>query len=85
MGELSNLPNIGTVIEQQLNQAGIVSEAQLRELGARAAWLRIRETDPSACMHRLLALEGALRNVRKTMLPDEVKAELKEFYQRYKK
>ena len=84
MGELSNLPNIGTVVEEQLNQVGIVTEADLKAAGAKQAWLKIQEIDATACIHRLLALEGAIRGVKKTALPAEVKAELKEFYQWHK-
>ncbi|MBD5456987.1 MAG: hypothetical protein HDR27_00245 [Lachnospiraceae bacterium] len=36
-------------------------------------------------MHRLLVLEGALQGVKKTMLPEEKKKELKEFYNWHKK
>ena len=32
-----------------------------------------------------MALEGAIRGVKKSMLPDEVKADLKEFYQQHRK
>ena len=85
MGELSKLPNIGKIIEKQLIQAGIDSVDELKKTGARAAWLKILETDESACMNRLMALEGAVRGVKKTMLPDNVKADLKEFYRREKK
>lgn len=85
MGELSKLPNIGKTVEQQLNQAGIVTEDDLKALGSKQAWLKIQETDESACIHRLLALEGAVRGVKKTELPEEIKAELKEFYQWHKK
>ena len=53
-------------------------------IGAKEAWLKIQKIDESACIHRLMALEGAIRGVKKTMLPDEVKADLKEFYQRKK-
>ena len=42
-----------------------------------------KEMDESACIHRLMALEGAIQGVKKTMLTDEVKADLKEFYQRH--
>lgn len=80
MGELAKLPNIGPAVEEQLNQAGITTLEQLRETGSKQAWLKIRENDESACIHRLLALEGALRGVRKTLLPEETKADLKEFY-----
>ncbi|HDK7162428.1 TPA: TfoX/Sxy family DNA transformation protein, partial [Clostridium botulinum] len=33
----------------------------------------------SACIHRLLALEGAIQGVKKTALPQERKADLKDF------
>ena len=85
MGELSKLPNIGKKVEEQLVQVGVDSIDKLRETGAKSAWLKIQEIDESACIHRLLALEGAIRGVKKTMLPDEVKADLKEFYQWHKK
>ncbi|MGN0641948.1 MAG: TfoX/Sxy family protein [Huintestinicola sp.] len=85
MSELSKLPNIGKKVEEQLIQVGITTAAELREIGAKAVWLKIQEIDSSACIHRLLALEGAIQGVKKTMLSDEVKAELKKFYQEHKK
>ena len=85
MGELSNLPNIGKVVEEQLLRVGIDSAEELKRIGAREAWLRIQQIDESACIHRLKALEGAIRGVKKSMLPDGVKADLKEFYQQHRK
>lgn len=85
MGELSSLPNIGKVVEEQLMQVGVNSAGELRRVGARQAWLKIQEIDESVCLHRLMALEGALEGVKKSMLPDEVKADLKEFYQQHRK
>lgn len=85
MGELSSLPNIGKVVEEQLLQVGVDSEEELKRIGAREAWLRIQQIDESACIHRLMALEGAIRGVKKSMLPDEVKADLKVFYQQHRK
>ena len=85
MGELSNLPNIGKETERQLNEVGIDTYEDLKNLGAEKAWLKIQSIDSSACIHRLLGLEGAIRGVKKTLLPDERKTELKEFYQIYKK
>lgn len=84
MGELSKLPNIGNTVEEQLNQAGIYTAEELRTTGAEAAWLKIQQNDSSACIHRLLALEGAIQGVKKTMLPEERKAELKDFYNKHK-
>lgn len=85
MGELANLPNIGKEVERQLNQAGIFTFDELKALGSKKAWLKIQEFDESACIHRLLALEGAIRGVKKTLLPEDRKAELKEFYKWHKK
>lgn len=85
MGELSKLPNIGTEVERQLEQAGIHTAEELKMMGAEKAWLKIQELDDSACIHRLLALEGAILGVRKTLLPEERRAELKEFYNWNKK
>ena len=34
MGELAKLPNIGKVVEEQLNQVGITTYEELKELGS---------------------------------------------------
>ena len=85
MGELSKLPNIGKEVERQLNEIGVTTYEELKCLGAEKAWLKIQEIDDSACIHILLALEGALQGVKKTLLSDERKVELKEFYNLHKK
>ncbi len=81
MGELSNLPNIGPVVEQQLNQVGIFTEEQLKQEGAENAWLKIQSIDDSACIHRLLGIEGAILGIKKKYMPPERKEQLREFYQ----
>ena len=85
MGELSSLSNIGKVVEEQLMQVGIHSAGELKRIGAKEAWLRIQAIDESACIHRLMALEGAIQGVKKCMLSDAAKADLKAFYQRHRK
>nr|WP_207720847.1 TfoX/Sxy family protein [Lawsonibacter celer] len=82
---MSKLPNIGKVVEEQLMQVGINTADELKSTGAKAAWLKIQQIDESACINRLLALEGAIRGVKKTLIPEEVKADLKAFYQCHKK
>lgn len=42
MGELSKLPNIGKILEEQLTAAGIQTADQLRKVGSREAWLLIK-------------------------------------------
>ena len=85
MGELSKLPNIGKTVEEQLIKIGINTPDELRTVGAKTAWLKIQEMDESACINRLMALEGAIRGINKTILDEDVKADLKEFYQWKKK
>ncbi len=57
MGELSKLPNIGKSVEEQLNLIGIYSLEDLKQIGSKEAWLKIKEIDKSACINRLYALE----------------------------
>ena len=80
MGSLAELPNIGPVLEKQLQDVGITTVQALRDAGTEDAWLRIQQIDRSACIHRLLGIEGALQGVRKTYLPQARRAELKAFY-----
>ncbi len=80
MGELSKLPNISKVIEEKLNDAGIETIAQLRELGSREAFVKIRLRDNTACVNMLCALEGAVQGIRWHQLSEQTKQELKEFH-----
>ena len=84
LGQLSKLPNIGKVVEEQLIQIGISTPDELINIGSKEAWLRIQRIDASACINRLMALEGAIQNVNKPMLSDDTKKDLKEFYQAHK-
>ena len=82
--KLIDLPNIGEELDRQLKIIGINVYEQLSETGAKAAWLKILAVDSSACYHRLAALEGALRGIKKEDLPTAVKEDLKAFVREYK-
>jgi DNA transformation protein len=84
MGELSTLPNIAAKLEAQLADVGITTIKQLQEVGSLEAWLRILANDPSACIMRLSALEGAIQGIRWHYLDDDTKKSLKEFYIQHK-
>ena len=71
-------------MEEQWNQVGITTLEELKETGSRQAWLRILAIDSSACIHRLYSLEGAIRGIKKSQLPQDVKDDLKEFYNHVK-
>ncbi|MFL0197734.1 TfoX/Sxy family protein [Clostridium sp. WILCCON 0269] len=80
MGELCELPNIGKKLEAQLNEVGIETVGQLKRIGSKQAWLDIKAIDNSACINRLCAIEGAIQGIRWHSLSNEVKNELREFY-----
>ena len=84
MSELTKLPNIAAKLDAQLADVGITTADELKRVGSREAWLRILARDPSACLMRLSALEGAIRGGRWHYLDDETKASLKEFYNQHK-
>ncbi len=79
--QLTDLPNIGPVLADNLRKIGVETPEALREMGAEGAWLSIRgQVDPGACLHQLQALAGAVEGVPKKELPRERKAELKDFF-----
>ena len=83
--ELTDLPNIGPVLAENLRSVGLATPEALREAGAEEVWLRVRlQKDPGACLHQLQALAGAVSGVPKKELSPERKAELKAFFQSHK-
>ena len=83
--ELTDLPNIGPVLADNLRRGDITTAEDLRAAGACEAWLRIRaRVDSGACFHQLTALAGAELGIPKKELPPERKAELRAFFDRAK-
>ena len=81
MEKLTDLPNIGPKLADNLEKIGVTTPEELRALGAEGAFVRIRaQVDPTACLHQLEALAGAVEGVKKSLLPPERKAELKTWY-----
>ena len=83
--ELTQLPNIGPVLAENLRRAGIDSPEALRAAGTYETFLRLRtRVDGGACLHQLEAIEGAVEGVRKAELSPEKKAELRSFFKTLK-
>lgn len=61
---LSGLPNLGPRSIESLSAAGISSLAQLQELGAVRAFVRVRDHDRRVSLNLLWAIEGALTGRR---------------------
>lgn len=81
MKSLTDLPNIGRILADKLNEIGITNEQELKETGSENAIIRIDTIENSGvCINMLYALEGAIQGIRWHILSNEKKQELKEFY-----
>lgn len=80
MSVLLELPNVGKVLDDLLNQIGVDTYEELSMMGSKQAFLKIREKDAGACLHMLYGLEGAIEGKKDSLLSKEVKEDLKNFY-----
>ena len=62
----------------------ITNKDALESIGSKEAWLNIQSIDSSACINRLMALEGAIQGVRWHDLDSQTKENLKDFYNKHK-
>lgn len=79
MSELSKLPNIGKVIEQKMIEVEVKTPEELRRIGSKETFLRIKMIDNTACHSMLCALEGAVRGIRWHYLDETTKNDFKRF------
>ncbi len=78
---LTDLPNVGPKLAENLRRAGLETPEDFRAAGAREVFLRIRaQADPTACFHQLTALAGAELGIPKKAIPAEEKAALRAFF-----
>ena len=81
MSAMESLPNVGKVLANNLRGVGIDTPEQLRAIGAKEAFRRIRAAvDPGACLHMLYGLQGAVEGIRDTLLAPETKEDLQSFF-----
>ena len=79
MSELTSMRNIGKEMARKLTAVGIDSSEKLVEVGAKQAFLKLKEEYPKVCLVHLYTLEGAIHNTEFNSLSEEKKKELKEF------
>lgn len=79
MSELTSMMNIGKEMARKLTAVGIDSSEKLMEVGAKQAFLKLKEEYPKVCLVHLYTLEGAVSNMEYNRLSEEKKKELKEF------
>ena len=78
---LTDLPNIGPKLAENLRRVGLDTPEAFRAAEAKDAFLRIRtQVDSAACFHQLTALAGAEQGIPKKTLTAEEKIELRNFF-----
>ncbi|MCI8501952.1 MAG: hypothetical protein HFJ85_06900 [Oscillospiraceae bacterium] len=79
MAELTSMMNIGKEMARKLTTVGINSSEKLVELGAKQAFLKLKQVYPRLCLVHLYTLEGAVHHTAFNSLLEDKKRELKEF------
>ncbi len=73
---LAHLPNLGPKSQQMLLAAGIATPEELRQMGAVAAFSRVKRACSAASLNLLWALEGALSGLPWQAVAHEHRASL---------
>jgi len=84
LAELTSLRNIGNEMEKKLKAVDISTAEELRQVGSKEAFVRLKLRYPSACAVYLYTLEGAISDREYNLLPEEVKQDLKAFSDSFK-
>ena len=79
MSDLSTLPNIGAELEKKLKAVGVETAEDLRSLGSKQVFLKLKDTYPNVCLVHLQALQGAIDGLPLDQLPEVTRQELKDF------
>ena len=85
MSELTSLKNIGKETERKLQSVEINSAEELKQLGSKEAFFRLKTRYPQVCLVHLYTLQGAIDNTEYNQLPAETKKDLKEYSDKFKK
>lgn len=79
MTELTSMKNIGKELERKLKIIGINSAEDLKQIGSKETYFRLKMRFPEVCPVHLYALEGAITDTDFNRLSKETKKELKKF------
>lgn len=71
--------NIGKELKKKLNKIGIETAEDLKKLGSKDAFFRLKVTYPEVCLVHLYCLQGAIDNTEYNQLSENLKADLKKF------
>lgn len=80
MGELTKLPNIGSIMEKRLAAVGICDVEALMKNGSKEAYTKLYLHEGDTCFSSLCGLEGAIQGIRWHNLSSQSKENLKKFF-----
>jgi len=84
ISKLSDLPNIGNVLEKMMIKVQVKTPDELKKIGSKETFLKIKMIDSTACFSKLCALEGAIEGIRWHHLSETVKNDLRDFFEHIK-
>jgi len=73
MSELTSMMNIGKEMARKLTSVGIESSEKLIEVGAKDAFLSLKQKYPNVCLVHLYTLEGAIHGTEFNRLSEDKK------------
>lgn len=79
LAELATLRNIGKEIEKKLKSIDISTAEELKNVGSKEAFFRLKLHYPNVCLVHLYTLEGAISDIEYNQLPEDVKQRLKNY------
>ena len=84
MTELTSLRNIGKEMDKKLKSVGITTAEELKQIGSKEAFFKLKVFYPSVCAVYLYTLEGAISDMDYNQLPEDIKRDLKNFSEKLK-
>ncbi len=84
MTELTSMRNIGKELERKLKIVGVGSAEDLKKLGSKETFFKLKQRFPEVCLVHLYTLEGAITDTNFNELSKETKKDLKEFSDEWK-
>nr|WP_113866653.1 TfoX/Sxy family DNA transformation protein [Brenneria salicis]NMN91203.1 regulator of competence-specific genes [Brenneria salicis ATCC 15712 = DSM 30166]RBP62265.1 regulator of competence-specific genes [Brenneria salicis ATCC 15712 = DSM 30166]RLM30518.1 competence-specific regulator [Brenneria salicis ATCC 15712 = DSM 30166] len=81
-GRLKDLPNLNHDLERLLWKAGIRNVDELQQCGAKTSYLKLRAVSANLSVNILLALAGTICGTHQAALPNRIRNELLEWYER---
>ena len=77
--------NIGKEIGKKLKSVEICSAEELKSIGSKEAFFRLKTRYSNVCLVHLYTLQGAIEDIEYNQLSEATKRDLKEFSDKIKK